>query len=62
MISTTKVKEEDATKVGTKIWLHGPGDPFWKMFPPCDINKPPDKINRMMHVQRMAWMIGLRSN
>jgi len=40
----TKAKEDEGTTVGTHMWPRGPGDPFWKTFPPLKIDKPPAPI------------------
>jgi len=38
---TTKAEEDEVATVGLQMWLHGPGIPFWEMFPPLEIDKPP---------------------
>ncbi len=35
-----EAEEDNATTVGRQMWLHGPPDLFWKMFPPLEIDKP----------------------
>jgi hypothetical protein len=55
-------REDEGATVGRQMWSRGPPDPFWKMFPPRDVNKPPDEINGMMHAQTLAHAMGLRSD
>jgi hypothetical protein len=61
-MSTMEAEEEDAATVGKQMWPRGPLDPFWKTFPPRDVNKPPDEINGTMHAQTLAHAKGLRSD
>jgi hypothetical protein len=62
VISTAKVEEEDAVTVDRQMWPHSLPNPIWKTFPPHDVNKPPDKINRTMHMQMLVHAMGLRSD
>jgi len=65
-ISTMEAEEDDAAMVGMQMWLHGPGDPFWELFPPLiNINKQLPKIYKQTHQQRdqmLAHTLGLRSD
>jgi len=49
-ISAMEAEEDDAAMVGMQMWLCGPGDPFWELFPPLiDINKRQPKIYKQTH-------------
>jgi hypothetical protein len=56
MLWTTEAEREDVDAID--LACH----PFWKMFPPHDVNKPPDEINGTMYVQMLVHAMGLHSD
>jgi hypothetical protein len=63
-ISTTKAEEDQGATIDKRIWPRGPVDPFWKMFPPLEIDKPPapKTINDTPSRDHVTHAMGLRSD
>jgi len=65
-ILTMEAEEDDAAMVGIQMWLRGPGNAFWELFPLLiNINKRPPKIYKQtyqQHSQTFTHTLGFRSD